>query len=126
MHGNTWTDLNHKPETISTAILTLVFARVRPELLNELSDSRPKMKYGNQYALTRYIPHPELSKHLLTIVNIARIADYNPTIFGQLVDKMLPIENPSVIKPVKRKENGFASEISEISDIVKKALQLTK
>ncbi len=126
MHGQEWTDLNHRPQSLSLAMLSHVFARLDPKVLTELSNTRPKMKYGNQYSLTKYIPHPELSRHLLTLGNIAKIAEFNPTIFSQLTDKMLPIESPAIIKPLKRKENPIPTEALEIAALVKKALQSTK
>ncbi len=122
MLGKTWSDLNTDPESIASEILATVFARIDVKLLHILSQTKPRMKYKKQYRPEKYLAHPELEKHLVAVENIAQLADYNSTIFKQLLDKALPIQNEFVIKTLTPKENPIPEEFIDLVPVIRTGL----
>ncbi|XOV66560.1 MAG: P63C domain-containing protein [Fluviicola sp.] len=100
MKGWTWGNTSKKPGVVGHYINDLVYARISPDLVDELRRLNPKVK-GRRKAkhhqhLTKDFGHPILKDHLAGLIALGRASGYDWDIFMQMVNKAYPIYGKTI------------------------------
>lgn len=123
--GWNWRDLNINAQMVAGFLNDMVFSRIAPRLLEELEESKPKMKYRKKNTQEEYLEHPGLSTHLLGISALMTSSGKSLPIFEQLLTRTFPRQNELKFPGNETHDIDLKKQdekLSEFNETLKKAL----
>jgi hypothetical protein len=118
-----WENLNRNPEKIAEYFNEIIFSRLDDIHIEELNNTKPKMKYRKGNTFEQYLEHPKLSAYILSVLALINASGRNKTIFEQLLNKSFPKQRDVKISaPEKKKPATESVKLSAFNENLKKAL----
>ncbi len=120
-----WTDL--RTLYASQYIHEITFSRLKKPLLEELTNSKPRIRHRKINSFQKYLEHPELQSIIQTVIICIRTSGNNEQVFLQLLETTLPTLNENAYESIEESKTApIEAQFPQLTNVLKTILNNKK